>query len=278
MGGDLDLEASDIAVGDSTADVDAQGPETDMNRPQLRDAELLFALRRDAGSTMFALGYNAARDAMYAPGGIDDQAGRIEGIYTGRTVDTDGSRTPSTNCALADGTPRGCAFNTEHIVPRVDLRAAFGDGTPEYDAAEGDLHHLFPSEELANNARANFPFGETDCAAAGNCAFDERSQLGLPVGGTGRTSCPMGVDPGEDLCVMQLRPERRGDVARAVFYMSMRYELALPEANESTLRRWHAADAPDALEQARNAAVERAQGNRNPFVDDPALTDRIANF
>jgi endonuclease I len=37
-------------------------------------------------------------------------------------------------------------------------------------------------------------------------------------------------------------------------------------------------DPPDARERARNAAIEVAQGSRNPFVDYPHLVDRISNF
>jgi len=268
---------------DPTSDMDA----TDGGSPDvavdggpdlLLNGALLAALRADATATMTALGYNRARDLMYEPTGVDDDNGRIECIYTARTVDTDGTRTPSANCAFADGAPTNCAFNTEHTVPRVTLRSALTDGTPEYDAAEGDMHHLFPSEELANQKRGNFDFGNTDCASAGNCEFDELSQLGIPVGGDGPTNCPAGVDAGLDLCVMQVREERRGDVARAHFYMSMRYNFRLGPKVELDLRAWSDADPPDAREILRNDKIENRQGNRNPFVDEPELLDRISDF
>jgi hypothetical protein len=266
-----DMPTPDLSDPDmSQADADAT--------PMLMDEDLLLALRFDAQETMSALGYNTARDRMYALGGIEDVAGRIEGVYTGRTVDTDNTRVPSANCQLADGTPTNCAFNTEHTVPRGRLREAFGEPSPEYDDAEGDLHHLFPSDETANNLRASFDFGATDCATPGNCRFDEESQLGLPTGMSGDPNCPQGVDPGEALCVMQVRPARRGDIARAMFYMSMRWELPLDDVMETSLRGWHVEDPPDQREDTRNAAVESSQGNRNPFIDDPTLVDRISDF
>ena len=271
---------TDMAPEDATSDlstVDMAEPDADA-APMLMDDALLFALRFDAEAVMTPLGYNDARDRMYAPGGIEDNAGRIEGIYSGRTVDTDGTRTPSMNCQLVDGTQTTCAFNTEHTVPRGTLRDALGEPSLEYDAAEGDLHHLYPSDETANNLRASFDFGLTDCATQSNCRFDEESQLGLPVGMSGDTNCPQGVDPGESLCVMQVRPVRRGDIARAWFYMSMRWELPISSATEAVLRGWHIEDPPDPRENARNDAVQIAQGNRNPFVDDPGLVDRIADF
>lgn len=32
---------------------------------------------------------------------------------------------------------------------------------------------------------------------------------------------------------------------------------------------WHQADLPDAAERARNEVIHGAQGNRNPFIDQP---------
>lgn len=76
----------------------------------------------------------------------------------------------------------------------------------------------------------------------------------------------------------------RGDIARAMFYMELRYDdddggldLILTDCptdadNEmaylSQLLDWHLADPPDESERERNNRIcERWQGNRNPFVD-----------
>jgi endonuclease I len=81
----------------------------------------------------------------------------------------------------------------------------------------------------------------------------------------------------------------RGDVARALFYMDLRYDdkdlnLTLtdcpPFAGKmgvlSQLLAWHAADPVSDEEAARNQnACRYWQGNRNPFVDFPAL---VAKF
>jgi len=53
---------------------------------------------------------------------------------------------------------------------------------------------------------------------------------------------------------------------------------ALLARAEATLRRWHRASPPDPRERARNDAVARRQGTRNPFVDCPALEARITDF
>ena len=79
-------------------------------------------------------------------------------------------------------------------------------------------------------------------------------------------------------CVMMVRPERRGDIARAQFYMAVRYDMPLEDEMEAALRSWNDADPPDAREQARNDAVEDGQGNRNPFVDRPDFVSRITDY
>jgi endonuclease I len=86
------------------------------------------------------------------------------------------------------------------------------------------------------------------------------------------------------------RPSDRGDIARALFYMVIRYtgdtanEPALTLTDNpalittananigklSTLLAWHNADPVDAAEQLRNERIYSLyQTNRNPFVDHP---------
>jgi endonuclease I len=97
---------------------------------------------------------------------------------------------------------------------------------------------------------------------------------------------------------------RKGDVARAMFYMDVRYEglgevdttgtaepdliltnnAALIQTSTggtaymgilSTLIQWHIQDPVDAIEEERNEVVFSYQGNRNPFVDHPDWVDCI---
>ncbi len=52
-----------------------------------------------------------------------------------------------------------------------------------------------------------------------------------------------------------------------------------PDAmQEAALRAWNDSDPPDALEQARNDAIEGYQKNRNPFVDRPDFVAKISDF
>ena len=73
-------------------------------------------------------------------------------------------------------------------------------------------------------------------------------------------------------------PNVRGDVARAMFYFSIRYEKSIDDDEEEDLRRWHADDPVDQAERRRAAGASEAQGNANPFIDDPMLVGRVADF
>lgn len=89
------------------------------------------------------------------------------------------------------------------------------------------------------------------------------------------------------------RAEVKGDVARMIFYMAVRYDGSggFPdlELNDdvnngekplmgrmSVLREWHAQDPPDAFEQQRNQVIyDQVQRNRNPFIDHPEWVNEI---
>lgn len=70
----------------------------------------------------------------------------------------------------------------------------------------------------------------------------------------------------------------RGNVARALFYFSVRYELPISEDEEVVLRKWHKQDPVDEAEHARNQEIFEIQKTRNPFIDFPDLVDSIKNF
>jgi hypothetical protein len=98
---------------------------------------------------------------------------------------------------------------------------------------------------------------------------------------------------------------RKGEVARAMFYMAIRYEgIAAEQAHDGVipdleltddrskivitsntaalaymglltdLLAWNTQDPPDAEEVARNDVIQSFQGNRNPFVDHPEWATR----
>ncbi|HMR15659.1 MAG TPA: endonuclease [Mariniflexile sp.] len=78
----------------------------------------------------------------------------------------------------------------------------------------------------------------------------------------------------------------KGDVARSVFYMAVRYNgleivNGYPEGitgqfgDLATLLEWHRNDPPDDFEMNRNNVVYTWQFNRNPFIDHPDLVEYL---
>jgi PAS domain S-box-containing protein len=75
-----------------------------------------------------------------------------------------------------------------------------------------------------------------------------------------------------------VRKEVRGDASRAYLYMSFQYKIPLEENFENSMRMWHFEDPPSEWEEKRNDLIEIVQGNRNPFIDQPELVERVADF
>jgi len=234
----VETDVADADASDAGVELDPEGP----NGPtpfddlyQLRGGQMRLALH-DRVDNHTSLGYNAAREAMYDElNGIDVNDGQIECYYTGNMTAPDGTRAPGN-------------FNTEHSWPRS--RGA------DMEPAESDIHHLFPATSISNQARAAYLYGETPCDQSTSCDwFGGGSELGPSV-----------IDAST---VFEVRPERRGDIARAQFYFAVRYSMDIEEDVETFLREWNDSDPVDALELDRNDRIEAVQSNRNPFVDRP---------
>ncbi len=154
-------------------------------------------------------------------------------------------------------------WNREHVWAKShgDFGTSTGPGT--------DIHHLRPSDVSVNGARGNLDFDEGGSSVfqCGGCARDGDS--------------------------FEPRDAVKGDVARMIFYMAIRYEggdgFADLEPNDrvgngsapamgrvSVLLRWNAEDPPDAFESRRNDVIFTSyQRNRNPFIDHPEWVDSI---
>jgi deoxyribonuclease-1 len=149
-----------------------------------------------------------------------------------------------------DKIPNGNDMNTEHTWPQS--KGATGP-------AKSDLHHLFPTDSKANSIRGSYPFGEVKEV--------KWSQNGAKFG-----------KDAQGQLVFEPPAEHQGNVARALFYFSTVYNKPIPPGDEAVLKKWNQADQVDAAEAARNSAIEGYQGNRNPFVDDASLAERVADF
>lgn len=185
-------------------------------------------------------------------------------------------------------------YNREHTWPN-----SYGfpnDGGTSYPYT--DCHHLFLSDVGYNSDRANFPYGSCNPASAERITDVNDGQGGGSGTFPGNSNWFSGG-------VWQTWGGRKGDVARAIFYMDVRYEggthggtgTAEPDliltdnlsaivstgGNApvaymgllSVLLQWHADDPVDARERVRNEVVYSYQGNRNPFIDHPEWVNAI---
>jgi hypothetical protein len=154
-------------------------------------------------------------------------------------------------------------WNREHIYPQS--RGGYSDGTASIPdginnwaatdandilAGHADAHHIRAEDGPENSSRGNKDYGE---------------YLG-PTGNQGSW---------------------HGDVARAVFYMAVRYNaLSVVNGNPANttvgqlgdlalLLQWNQTDPKDDFEMNRNNYIYTWQVNRNPFIDYPNLADYI---
>jgi deoxyribonuclease I len=152
--------------------------------------------------------------------------------------------------------PNHNEINCEHTWPQSRFNSRENRGTQK-----GDLHHLFPVDARANSTRGNIPFGEVDGDQVTNCPQAER-----------------GDDIYSGISSFEPSKYHKGNVARALFYFSVRYKISIDDSEEIFLRQWHKEDPIDQDEVSRNEKIFNIQGNRNPFIDDPKLVDQIDNF
>ncbi|MFB7640706.1 endonuclease [Peribacillus butanolivorans] len=153
-------------------------------------------------------------------------------------------------------------WNREHVWAKShgDFGTSVGPGT--------DIHHLRPEDVTVNSVRGHLDFDNGGKKYSGcECYYDTDSW-----------------EPPNSV---------KGDVARMIFYMAVRYEgdngeidLELsdtvntyPKALHgkfSTLLEWNELDPVDDFERRRNDVIyERWQYNRNPFVDHPEWANEI---
>ena len=150
-----------------------------------------------------------------------------------------------------------------------------------------DLFNLLPSDYSANRSKSNNPIGVVTQNPPG---FDN---------GSAKRGLSTVTYPGETVNVWEPADEWKGDFARIYFYMATCYwDIKDEEGNslwgEESLRtldgsewptllsnvynlmlQWARQDPVDSIEIKRNEAVYRIQGNRNPFVDLPSLSEYI---
>ena len=167
----------------------------------------------------------------------------------------------------------GNGWSREHVWAKShgDFGTSTGAGT--------DVHNLKPADVSINSTRNNRDFDD------GGDAVTDSSP---PSGYDGSTDCfktSTTFEPPDSL---------KGDIARIIFYMVVRYEGENGEVDlemvnyadsspsgepyhgvQSTLYSWHVADAVSSFEQNRNDVIYSYQGNRNPFIDHPEYANYL---
>jgi len=154
-------------------------------------------------------------------------------------------------------------WNREHVWAK-------SHGFPSSSAfAYTDIHHLRPTDISVNSSRGNLDFDLSDS--------------------------PLSEAPANrvDSDSFEPRDAVKGDVARMILYMDVRYQgldgstpdlevvnriTSTGEAKLGklcTLLTWHEQDPVDSFEQTRNARAYEFQGNRNPFIDHPEWANTV---
>ncbi len=147
-------------------------------------------------------------------------------------------------------------------------------GIDKRGPAYSDLHNLRPADASVNSSRSNKIFDTSDTR-------DAKYQ---------KPGHPEAKQTSEDSDSWEPPVDVRGEVARASFYMDVRYSGDKSNENDlqltddlsaissdtvffgslDTLLEWHIADPVDNAERVRNDLVySDYQKNRNPFVDHP---------
>lgn len=145
-------------------------------------------------------------------------------------------------------------WNREHVYAKSKGTPNLGTSGPGADG-----HHLRPADNTLNSTR-------------GSLLFDDGS------GAMAYTTSRGGWFPGD---------EWKGDVARIIMYMYVRYKnqclplnITMNPATYSSdfpdiLLKWNVEDPVSNFERNRNNVVYNIQHNRNPFIDNPYLATVI---
>ena len=194
------------------------------------------------------------------------------------------------------GTGSGLTYNREHTWPNS---LGFANSSL---AAYTDTHMLWLSDTSQNSSRGNKPLA--NCTSCTELTTDFNNGVGGGSGTYPGNSNWYKTPDGKDGS-FEVWNHRKGDIARSIFYMAIRYEgIAAETANDgdipdleltddrskivitgntaakaymgllTDLLAWNVQDPPDAEEVARNDTIQVFQGNRNPFIDHPEWATR----
>ena len=201
--------------------------------------------------------------------------GYIIGFYSHRAIKADWDK--------------GNTYNREHVWAQSLSGKTTSDGDNLYGTSGGgaDMHHIRPEVSGLNSSRGNKLFGEVSNGSTWD-GYIEGDLISYYSGN-----------------VFEPHDEVKGDVARIVMYMYMHYNtrtylggnaatynerytdnnkpliitniIAKSNAEDcfNLLLEWNELDPVDNIEETRNEAASKYQGNRNPFIDHPEYAEYI---
>lgn len=215
---------------------------------------LISALSEAAARNHDRMTYSQVWSALKYTDEDPNNSNNVILIYTGR------SQAKSFN---ASGNNDPDAWNREHTWPKSHGFPSSGDW------AYTDIHHLRPCDASVNSRRSNKDYDN---------------------GGTEISEAPGNYTDSDSF---EPRDAVKGDIARMMFYMAIRYngydntgtdDLILVDYTDTTganlgdlctLLEWHNQDPVDEAEIMRHARIVERQGNRNPFVDYPSWANEV---
>src|SRR5690606_31151398 len=206
LGMEADFQSAFTTVGDTSGDyyglVNTSSPE------QLR-CSLHATIRGHTVYPYSGQGTNTWTILELAQASAADPA-KVLDVYRNRLYDAVSDRA---------GTGSGITYNREHTWPNsLGFPSAFGDmGLP--NAPYTDTHMLYLSDTQWNSDRGNKPYAY--CPPASGCS-ERTTEFNEGAGGGG------GTYPGNSNWTngnsFETWDQRKGDTARAVLYMAIRYE------------------------------------------------------
>ncbi len=205
-----------------------------------------------------SIGYNAARVVLLGKMYLiqDGKSYSVKDVYCAKEYtanDFKSGQGPGPNVI-----PDNSVINIEHTWPQSKFSTALSK-----EMQKSDLHHLYPTDSKMNSLRGNYPFGEV-------------------VRETKETYCKSGASFGDPSHgagpVFEPPTDHKGNVARSIFYFSVKYDMTIDPNQEATLKKWNSQDPVDEQELDRNEEIFKIQGSRNPFIDYPELANQIADF
>ena len=196
------------------------------------------------------------------------------------------------NIAKAWGSGAVGTWNREHVWCQSLSNGLWGT-----TGGGSDLHHLRPLETTLNSTRNNHPYGVVANHNSSTTKYAKNTSgnyITSYVGGYLEGDC---FEPVNGV---------KGDVARILMYTYTHYTsytyltgattngsassgyfgklditavVTTPQKTASAawalLLQWNASDPVDSVERARNEAVAKYQGNRNPFIDNSNYANAI---